>query len=414
MQTVAELDPPDLPVETPEFAANPYRFFRDARKRHPWLARSSMGLLIHEYSAIRELLGQDDKFLPAYEGIVEALGAHGTPWGRFTAEQMISLPSDQHRLLRNAFAAKFTPRFANQLRPMMRERIRLLLNEWAPKKKIDFEEFAAYFPISNMFTLVGAPVEEVPMVQKSLETLGLALAMDKSKLPQINEAYLRVENLVRRLVSERLADPVRGKADDLLDLLVAIADQGDVAERQLIDLLIFFFIAGYDTSKNVLTYIMWVLLDRPDIYQRCARDYEYCAKVVEEGLRYFNPGSVPRITAQDVVFRDVLLPKGTMVWFNVNIAGRDQSAFEDPDTFDPERKLMPNQRHMAFSLGKHMCLGQFIARAQLQEGLHQIAQRMQNPCLAGSFDWRPYPGTWGLKGLPIEFSPGPESGPGGV
>ena len=180
-----------------------------------------------------------------------------------------------------------------------------------------------------------------------------------------------------------------------------------MAERQLIDLIIFFFIAGYDTSKNVLTYTMWALLDRPDIYQRCARDHEYCVKVVEEGLRYFNPGSVPRITAQDIVYRDVLLPKGTMVWFNVNIAGRDPDVFDHPDSFDPERRVTPNQRHVAFSLGKHMCLGQYIARAQLQEGLHQIAQRMRNPRLAGKFGWRPFPGTWGLKGLPIEFTPAP-------
>ena len=50
---------------------------------------------------------------------------------------------------------------------------------------------------------------------------------------------------------------------------------------------------------------------------------------------------------------------------------------------------------------------QHIARAQLQEGLHQIAQRMRSPRLAGKFGWRPYPGTWGLKGLPIEFAPAP-------
>ena len=59
---------------------------------------------------------------------------------------------------------------------------------------------------------------------------------------------------------------------------------------------------------------------------------------------------------------------------------------------------------MAFSLGKHMCLGQFIARAQLQEALHQIPQRIRKPRLAGKVGWRPYPGTWGLKGLPIEFT----------
>ena len=94
--------------------------------------------------------------------------------------------------------------------------------------------------------------------------------MDKTKLPQINAAFLRVEDLVRRLVSQRRAEPDRAKSDDLLDLLVTIADHGEVAERQLIDLVIFFFIAGYDTSKNVLTYTMLALLDRPEVYQRCA------------------------------------------------------------------------------------------------------------------------------------------------
>jgi cytochrome P450 len=94
-----------------------------------------------------------------------------------------------------------------------------------------------------------------------------------------------------------------------------------------------------------------------------------------------------------------------MLWFTLNISGRDPRTFKDPETFDPDRQFEPNKRHIAFSLGKHMCLGQFIARAQLQEALHQIPQRLRNPRLAGEIHWRPYPGSWGLKGLPIEFDP---------
>jgi cytochrome P450 len=52
-----------------------------------------------------------------------------------------------------------------------------------------------------------------------------------------------------------------------------------------------------------------------------------------------------------------------------------------------------------------MCLGQYIARAQLQEGLHLVAQRMKDPHMAGEMGWRPFPGVWGIKGLPIEFTP---------
>src|SRR6516165_3482853 len=157
MQNLVDLDLPYLPVQDPAFAADPMRYVAEARAKHPWLARSDLGYFIHEYAAIHELLGQEDKLRPAYDGIVEQLNAHGTPWGRFTEEQMISLPDDKHRLLRDTFAAKFTPRYANQMRPLMQATIKRLLDEWAPKGSFDFEEFASYFPISNMFALVGAP-----------------------------------------------------------------------------------------------------------------------------------------------------------------------------------------------------------------------------------------------------------------
>ena len=406
MPNLADLDLPYLPVEDPAFGEDPLSYFTAAKAKHPWLAKSSIGLFVHEFTAIRDLLGRDEKLRPAYDGVVDHLGARGTPWGRFTEQQLISLPADTHRMLRNIFSVKFTPRSANQMRPMMQATIRRLLDEWVPKGQFDFEEMAAYFPISVMFTLVGASVEKIPGIRSSLETLGLAFSMDKKRVPAIHEAYGRLEDLVQQLIAERRADPNRGSRDDLLQLLIETSDEGGVAERQLADLLIFFFIAGYDTSKNVLTYTMYLLLKHPQIYERCGADHDYCSKVLEEALRYYNPGSVPRFTSQDFVFRDVLLPKDTMLWFALNISGRDPGVFPNGETFDPERPSDPSRRHLSFSLGKHVCLGQFIARAQLQEALHQIPQRIRNPRLVGKVGWRPYPGVWGLKGLPIEFTPG--------
>lgn len=114
---------------------------------------------------------------------------------------------------------------------------------------------------------------------------------------------------------------------------------------------------------------------------------------------------MPRFTDREIVYGDVILPKDTLLWFTLNVSGRDASVFPEPDTFDPDRKGNPARPHIAFSLGKHMCLGQYIARAQLQEALHQIPQRLHRPRLAGPIGWRPYPGAWGLQGLPIEFTP---------
>jgi cytochrome P450 len=148
---------------------------------------------------------------------------------------------------------------------------------------------------------------------------------------------------------------------------------------------------------------MKVMTEYPADYERCAEDLEYCGACVEEILRYFNPGTLSRYTTTDVAYRDVLLPQGTMLFFPVSIAGRDPTMFDHPHKFDPQRSTAGGRRHIAFGLGKHMCLGQYIARVQIEEGLHLIAQRMGEPRLAGESRSRPFYGVWGLKGLPLEF-----------
>jgi len=110
----------------------------------------------------------------------------------------------------------------------------------------------------------------------------------------------------------------------------------------------------------------------------------------------------PRVTRDDVTYREVTIPAGTPLFFPVSIAGRDPTATDDPDRFDPERD---SKAHLAFGMGMHICLGQFIARAVIQEGLHLIAQRIRAPQRAGPSGWRPFYGVWGMRGLPISFTP---------
>lgn len=402
---VSELDLHHLKWDTPEFAANPWPEFDKARARHPWLARTDAGYAVFELKAIRELLGNDANLKPSFDGIAEIMECKGSPWGRFCQEQMIALPEREHKLLRDTFAAKFTPRYANQLRPMMRAIMEDLLAKWAPLGRIDFEEFASYYPVSVMTTMIGAPLEKIPELRASMETLGLAFAMDKTKVPALDAAFLHLDAFAEEIVAERRAHPRAGQEPDLLDMLIDAAGEGGINDRQLRDLLIFLFVAGYDTSKNVLTYMMHLMTQNPDIYERCAEDHEYCRRVVEETLRMFNPSSSFRFTSEDVTYRDVRIPANTMLFFNLNVSGRDPTAFDDPGHFDPERPIDPARRHVAFGMGRHMCLGQYIARAQLQEAIHLIARHMKQPREVGEKGWRPFPGVWGIAGLPIAFEP---------
>jgi cytochrome P450 len=391
-------------METSELAADPFPHFAAARAKHPWLAKSNFGLVVTEYGAMKDLLGMNRELRTANDGIVAILGAEGSPFGREAVENIFNLQGDAHRRQRDALAPIFTPRHANEIRPLAREVIDGLLDEWVPKGAFDFEEFASYFPISVISRMIGGPVEAIPRLRSSLEAWGLAFAMDRSKLPEIDAAVSLVEDFLQDLVAERRANPRHDESGDLLDSLIHTSADGQISDREIILLLGFMYSAGYDTSKNVLTLIMRQMIGHPDIYERCAEDLDYCRKVVEEMLRFCGVSTSYRLVTQDIEYRGVVLPKDTMIFFPVSVAGRDPGTFNDADRFDPERAVDPEHRHIAFGRGVHVCLGQHIARVQLQEGLHRIARRIRNPKLTGEIGWRPFPGIWGLKGLPISFA----------
>ena len=159
--------------------------------------------------------------------------------------------------------------------------------------------------------------------------------------------------------------------------------------------------AGYDTSKNQLAHIMNLMLDRPEMWERCARDRRFCDSVVEESLRHSGVATSYRNVAQDFEYRDVSFPARTMLIFPMGIVGRYSGPFENGLDFDPER---PNtNRNTAFSRGMHICLGQFLARFQIAEGLYLIAQRLKNLRRNGGVVWRLFPGVWGPRHLPLVF-----------
>jgi cytochrome P450 len=409
MEFAAQIDLPFLEMESDGFAADPFPHFAAARKRHPWLARWALGYVVTDYRAMLDFFRMENRMRTQFDDIVTMMDAEGTPWGRFQHSHILNQSGAAHNRLRSVLAASFTPRQAKLHRPLMRRVIVQLLDEWAPMGKFDFEEFASYFPVSVMCTLIGAPLDAIAGLRASMEAIGLSTSMDRRWLPAMQRGVETMDAFVFGLIADRRGG-CRIHADrDLLDLLLDAQSGGDLTDRELADILIFLFVAGYDTSKNMLTLIMQLLLDRPELYARCARDPDFCSKVVKETFRYHSTTSSQRVLAEDVVYRDVLLPRDTMMWFPLSVATHDRRLSPDAEQFDPDRKNAT--AHIGFGLGAHICLGQFIARAQIEEGLHLIAQRLHNPTSTGPMGWRPFPGTWGIRGLPIAFDPAPETKP---
>jgi len=401
MQDISELDLPNLAMEELSFAENPYPHFVQARKEHPWLASSSLGFVVTNYQGVRDLMAMDGQMRTPFDHIIELMAAKGTSWGRFQETHILSRSGPEHKRLRDILASAFTPRRVNQYRPLMREVISGLLDEWAPKGAFDFEEFASHFPITVMCRLIGGPPEMIPSLRSSLEAMGMSISMNPGLLPKLEAAIETMDVAVHELIASRESSWQPDDDGDMLDLLLQAKTDGGLTLRELSDILIFLLVAGFDTSKNMLTLIMYELVDRPEEYGRCAVDLEFCGKVFDETMRIHGAATTSREVIDAITYRDVRIPVGSILWFPWAIIGRDPASAEDPDRFDPERER--ENPHVGFGLGPHICLGKFMGRALLSEGLHLIAQRVIKPRSPGPLGWRPFPGTWGIAGLPVEF-----------
>ena len=295
MPDVATLDLPYLPMDEASFADDPLPRFAEARRAHPWLATCPYGIVVTEYDAMRDVLQMDRNLEGAYRSVVDIMEARETTWGRFQLESLLAQTGDAHQRIRRALAPAFTPQQANRHRELMKRVIAEQLDEWIPRGAFDFEDFAAHFPITVFCGLVGASPSVIPEIRTSLEAFGLSLSMNQQFLPDLVAATDTLDGFVHDLVAARRQAPHGAHEEDLLDILLGTLDQGGLSERELYDLLIFLFVAGYDTSKNALTLAMNVLIDRPDLYARCGEDLAFARKIMEEGFRHLTTSTIPRV-----------------------------------------------------------------------------------------------------------------------
>ena len=399
----ADLELFELPIEDRAFANDPDPFLDQARRQHPWLARFSHGFVLHGYQAMRDLMPQDDKLHIAVDAVVEIMGASQSPWGSFMRDMMICMRGENHKRVRGAIESYFKPRNVITQIDRIKEVVGTLLDEWAPKGEFDFAEFSAKFPVTVMFSLIGGDPAQLPRIQQALETQGLSFSMDPTLLPDLEAGLAMMMQFTDELIIERRTggEP----RNDLLQALIEGEDRGDLSGKEVRELLFFLFGAGYDTSKNQLTLAIWMLLDRPELWERCAQDRQFCVLAVEEAFRLASPSNVPRIVLEDAIYDGVLFPAGTHLIFLNNLAARDPKVVEKPLAYDPDRDQ--TYRHLAFGRGAHQCLGMHLARLQIEEGLHLITQRIKHPQLAGAVRWRRFPGVWGIQSLPMRFTPAP-------
>src|SRR5262249_37672380 len=178
---------------------------------------------------------------------------------------------------RLSVAQAFTPRHANQVRPLMQKVITELLDAWAPEGEFDFIEFASNFPITVMCGLLGVSAEPVPRIRSALETHILSLSLD----PALKAPALAGWEVMWAFADETVkAREASGAFDEesLLDQMIRSKNSGGLDETELRFMLLVLMLAGFDTSRNMLGFLMKTLLERPEMYSRCADAKAFCGQ----------------------------------------------------------------------------------------------------------------------------------------
>jgi cytochrome P450 len=203
------------------------------------------------------------------------------------------------------------------------------------------------------------------------------------------------------LIEQRRSSP----SDDLISALIAADEEGDRLTRsELVMLCEAVLMAGTDTTRNQLGCSAWLFAQHPDQWSLLAERPELAPRAVEETMRYFGTvRGTARFASEDIEYNDVLFPKGTFLALSLAAANRDPSVFDDPAAFDITKEPSTKPQ-LTFGSGIHYCLGAALARAEQQEALIVMAQRLPKLALAGEATWKP--GTVGIFGpehLPVTF-----------
>ena len=255
------------------------------------------------------------------------------------------------------------------------------------------------YPSLTIATVVGAPREDAARlqewsnwVQRQFDIQALSTNRD-----DIERAVTEVQEYVTALLEARSAAP----GDDLISDLLEARDQGDrLSAAECVQLVVNVLAGGIDTTTAQLAHAIRLFAGHPDQWALLADDPGLVPRAVDEVARYepVTPFTA-RICLEQIEYRDVTFPAGTIVAVCAERANREGDAGEDFD-ITAER----DSRLLTFGAGLHYCLGANLARAELEEALAFLAPRTPGLALDGPPQLGGVEGIYGIDKLPIIWS----------
>jgi cytochrome P450 len=302
-----------------------------------------------------------------------------------------------HRRLRGLVNPAFTPRAVERWRPAMRAFLAELY-EATDRRADAVEAFAKPYPSRVIATVMGAPVEDAERLWDWSRWIQRQFGMKVlEERTEIERAVVEFYAYAGELLGRRRVDP----GDDLISTLIQAEQEGDkLDDVELLNLVLNVLVGGVDTTQSQLAHALRLFAEHPDQWELLGGNPLLAPQAVEEVVRYepITPFTA-RIAMEEVTYRGVTFPEGTVVLVSAFTGNRD--GIED-DAFDitADRE---GRKPLTFGAGVHYCLGANLARAEMQEALAFLAPRMKNLRLDGEPEFGSIDGIYGLESLPIAW-----------
>ena len=320
---------------------------------------------------------------------------------RGSSFSFILMDDPEHARQRRMVTAPFTIKRVEAMRPAVQKIVDGLIDDMlaGPPRADLVQAFALPVPSLVICELLGVPYADHDFFQENSKIL-----ISRSAAPEERgAAHAKLIGYLDELMGHKIARP----ADDLLSGLGTRVGAGELSRREAAETGVLLLIAGHETTANMIALGTLALLEHPDqlALLRDSDDPKAVAGAVEELLRYLNitHGGRRRVAVEDIEIGGEVIRAGEGIIVPNDIGNRDPEVFADPDRLDLGRDA---RRHVAFGFGVHQCLGQPLARMELQVVYSTLYRRIPTLRLAADLEQIPFKhdgSVYGVYELPVTW-----------
>lgn len=336
------------------------------------------------------------QFPPEYHAELRSLDEYLARWLAF-------IDPPKHLRIRRLLQKGFTPEVLNSFRPRIQEIVDDLLAQGMVEGQLDMiSDFAYSLPVRVVCAMLGIPDKDHVLFVHWMDELAMFLGNASSTVEaarHAKDALDKLTNYFRELLPERR----RQAGQDLISILVAAEEEGDVlSEEELYAQCVFFLFAGHETTSNLIGNGTLCLFRHPDQLALLRSQPSLMAGFIEETLRYESPMQYTfRMARRNFDLFGQAVKKGQVLIFLFGAANRDPDVFAASDTFDITRK---KNAHLTFGYGLHHCIGAATARLEADIAFSTLLLRTRSmQLLIDEPQWRDVFRFRGLKSLPVQF-----------